>query len=180
MFWVFWKILYRVVSIYWLWARQKTKKSRFAKRLFCMGLHRMGALQLLPFHYWLFTDFLLKKPIRPPCSAIIFQSLHLALVPRGLYWVIRKNVENKGFSAQSASVFCHENMHILPLSHKAPSPGISSREWLCSLPLLSPVLKVSIVSLPRDWFRSFSVVGSLPPRKIWASQLPMMVSALSL
>jgi hypothetical protein len=50
-----------------------------------------------------------------------------------LYWVIRKNVENKWFSAQSASVFCHENMHILPLSHKAPSPGISSSEWLCSL-----------------------------------------------
>ena len=42
------------------------------------------------------------------------------------------------------------------------------------------VLWVSIVSLPSDCDSSLSVVGSFPPRKMELSQLPMMVSALSL
>ena len=49
-----------------------------------------------------------------------------------------------------------------------------------SRPLVSEVLKLSIVSLPKISDISLSVVFSLPPKKSVVSQLPTMVSALSL
>ena len=48
------------------------------------------------------------------------------------------------------------------------------------MPLFSLVLKLSIVSLPRISEISLSVVFSLPPKNNMVSQLPTMVSALSL
>src|SRR5699024_2015092 len=52
--------------------------------------------------------------------------------------------------------------------------------WDSSRPRVSEVLKLSIVSFPKSSDISFSVVFSLPPRKSVVSQLPTMVSALSL
>lgn len=53
-------------------------------------------------------------------------------------------------------------------------------EWEVSRPRLSPVLYVSMVSFPNTAANSLRVVGSLPPRKMEVSMLPIMVSALSL
>ena len=52
--------------------------------------------------------------------------------------------------------------------------------WDSWVPFVTLVLYISMVSFPSREFQLFKVVSSLPPRKREESQLPMIVSMLSL
>ena len=83
---------------------------------------------------------------------------------------------------QSSMVFQKDGKNYLQLDCENAKELLSLIHISCesSRPLVSEVLKLSIVSVPKISDISLRVVFSLPPKKRVVSQLPTMVSALSL